>query len=77
VAKHAVDAHFVRSMAIHAVSHGDGYLPEESLTIRYLAVTRFTLRAGIEMILVAEENEAGDLIHANPWDRFLTRRKSR
>ena len=77
MAEHAIDAGLVYPMAIHAAVHRDIRLAEQPFPLGDFPMAGLTFHAGIEMILVAEENEAWDLVHANPWDRFLARRKSR
>src|SRR5438445_151327 len=60
-------------MAIHAAAHRDIRLLVQPIPLLHFAMARFAARAGLEMVLVAEEHIGRYLVDPDPRDRLFAR----
>ena len=72
VAEVAVIRGLVLRVAVHAGSHGNGFLSADDLPLGNRAVTGVAAKASFAMVdLVREPHELGNLVDLDPTDRFL------
>ena len=73
MAVHAIVRSLALAMTLHAVAHRNTNFLKQTIPLSHFAMARLAFRASLQMRLMAEENETGNLIHSLPRYRTIIR----